>query len=230
VPSLSIFRETSPGAGLPPGLRDAIFGRVLFAGVGLLSVGFFLFGARILLNYESTPGTPAVAPSQWPSNSRIARPSNMFTLMMLAHPDCPCTRASLAELEILMAQLQNKLVAFVLFSKPGASTREVETSDLWKKAAMIPGVSVLHDGAGAGIEQFGGHVSGQTMLYDLKGRLIFSGGITSGRGHQGDNYGVEAIVHRVRGDAETPAHTPVFGCALHDPSAATLREDASWKK
>src|SRR5436190_789460 len=79
----------------------AIFSRTFFVGTGLLWAGLVLFGARTLLNYENTSGTPANAPSQWPSNSRIARPDSKFALVMLAHPNCPCTRASLAELEIL---------------------------------------------------------------------------------------------------------------------------------
>ena len=35
--------------------------------------------------------------------------------------------------------------------------------------------------------------SGQTLLYDTKGHLVFSGGITGGRGHEGDNTGRESI-------------------------------------
>jgi hypothetical protein len=129
-----------------------------------------------------------------------------------------------------MTRLQGRLDAFVLFSKPGGNTAEVRSSDLWKKAATIPGVSTLYDHDGAEMERFGGQVSGQTMLYDLEGRLVFKGGITSGRGHQGYNDGADAVIRRVTGRLEAASNTPVFGCTLHDPSAKTLREDSSWKK
>lgn len=211
-------------------LKKTTFGSTPFAVIGLLWLVLILLGTRTLLNYEGTPGTPGTPPSQWPAKSHIVRPNNKFTLVILAHPNCPCTRASLAELEIVMAHTQGNLAAFILFSKPTASAAEVRESDLWRKAAIIPGVSVLYDNGGAEAEQFGGQVSGQTMLYDLEGRLVFSGGITSGRGHQGDNEGADAVVGRVYGSAGVPAHTPVFGCALHDPSAKTLTEDLSWKK
>lgn len=203
---------------------------VLSAGIGVFWGVLILFGARVLLNFESAAGTPGAPPSHWPSNTIIVRPNDKFTLVMLAHPNCPCTRASLAELEIVMAQLQEKLAAFVLFSKPGASKAEVQASDLWGKARIIPGVSVLYDDHGAQAEQFGGQVSGQTMLYDSNGRLVFSGGITSGRGHQGDNEGADAIVRLVTSKQAAPATAPVFGCTLHDPSAQALAKDTSWKK
>jgi hypothetical protein len=211
-------------------LRRTIFGRALFVGVGLLWAGLVLFGARMLLNYESAPGAPGTAPSQWPSNSGITRPDSKFALVMLAHPNCPCTRASLAELEILMAQLRGKLVAFVVFGKPDASAAEIHRSDLWKKAATIPDTFVLYDGRGEETEKFAGQVSGQTMLYEPGGRLVFSGGITRARGHQGDNAGVDAVILAVSRDAKTLVHTPAFGCALHDPSAQELKEGSPWKK
>jgi hypothetical protein len=149
---------------------------------------------------------------------------------MLAHPNCPCTRASLAELEILLAKLQGKLSAFVVFSKPEAGMAEVQRSELWKKAAAMPDVSVVYDGQGVETRKFGGQVSGQTMLYDPAGRLVFSGGITSARGHQGDNTGMDAVISLVRGDAGAPGRTPVFGCSLHNPDATELREGSLWKK
>ena len=211
-------------------LRLKTLNRILFASAGILWGVLIFLGSRTVLNYEGTPATPGTAPSRWPSDSRILRPKDKFILVMLAHPNCPCTRASLAELEIVIARTQGKLVAFVLFSKPGASAAEVRESDLWKKAAMIPGVSVLHDNGGTEATLFGAEVSGQTMLYDPQGRLIFSGGITSARGHQGDNSGADAVVRRVSGSAEAAASAPVFGCTLHDPNARALREDSSWKK
>jgi hypothetical protein len=206
------------------------FVRVLSVGIGMLWGVLILFGARVLLNYENAAGTPGAPPSHWPSHARIVRSSDRFTLVMLAHPNCPCTRASLAELEIVMAQLHGQLAAFVLFSKPGASAAEVEASNLWRKARIIPGVSVLYDDHGVQAEQFGGQVSGQTMLYDSNGRLVFSGGITSGRGHQGDNEGADAIVRLATSKQAAPATAPVFGCTLHDPRARALGKGTLWKK
>jgi hypothetical protein len=204
--------------------------RVLVASAVVVWAAIVLVGARTLLQYEGTPGIQGTPPSRWPSDSRIVRPKGVFALVMLAHPNCPCTRASLAELEIVMTHLQGRLDAFVLFGKPGGNAAEVRSSGLWKKAASIPGVSTLYDHDAAEAERFGGQVSGQTMLYDLEGRLVFRGGITSGRGHQGYNDGVDAVIRRVSGSLDASSHAPVFGCTLHDPSAKMLREESSWKK
>jgi hypothetical protein len=195
----------------------------------LLWVVFIGLGARTLLTYEQAPGVSGTPQPKWPSESHLVTAKGKFTLVMLAHPDCPCSRASLAEVEILMAQLQGKLVAFVPFWKPGASAVEVRASDLWKQAAAIPGASVLYDADGREAALFGAKVSGQTMLYDTEGRLVFSGGITDGRGHQGDNPGVDAIIRKVRGESGQ-SHSPVFGCSLRDPSAKVLEENPSWQK
>lgn len=184
----------------------------------------------MLLEYETRPGKAAKAPSQWPAGSSIVRPSGKFTLVMLAHPDCPCSRASLAELEQLMARLQERLVAFVVFRKPGAGAEEVQASDLWKTAAAIPGVTVVYDGNGSEIERFGSSVSGQTVLYDTAGRLAFSGGITAGRGHQGYSAGEDAVIRSVNGDVRAAVRTPVFGCSLYDPDTGQLQEEKAWKK
>src|SRR5258707_15538635 len=110
-----------------PHLHPSIFGvgiTVQWSGVGVAGAcvlwgGVLLFGTRTLLNYESTPGVPSTPLSRWPSESRVPRHMGEFTLVMLAHPNCPCTRASLAELEIVMTELQGRLAAFVLFGRSG---------------------------------------------------------------------------------------------------------------
>lgn len=209
--------------------RKTISAYALRGGVVVLWAALTVVGARTLLNYENTPGIPGAPPAQWPRASRLVRFNGKFTLVMLAHPNCPCTRASIAELDILMARAQGKLTAFVVFSKPGASAADMKLSDLWKAAARIPDVAVLDDSCGVETERFGGQVSGQTMLYDPAGQLIFSGGITGGRGHQGENAGLDAVVLKVRGLAAAQSHVAVFGCALHNPAADELR-NKSWTK
>jgi hypothetical protein len=205
------------------------FIRLVPVAAGLLWAVFIGLGARMVFTYESAPGISGVPQPKWPSESHLVRAKGKFTLVMLAHPDCPCSRASLAEMEILMAQLRGKAVAFVPFSKPGASAEQLRASDLWKQAAAIPEVSVFFDANGREAEVFGASVSGQTMLYDTEGRLVFSGGITNGRGHQGDNAGIETVVRKVRGE-KGQSRVPVFGCSLRDPSARALEEDPSWRK
>jgi hypothetical protein len=208
--------------------RD-IFRRGIFLACFLVWAGLIVAGTRTLLIYESTPGAAGNIALKWPAKSRIVPGHNRYTLVMLAHPNCPCTRASIAELDVLMAQVQGKLDAFVLFSKPGAKPDEMRSSANWQKAAGIPGVAVRSDETGFETEQFGGLISGETVVYDPAGHLVFSGGITASRGHEGDNNGVDAVVLAVTGKLKTRTRVPVFGCALHNPNTKEL-SDESWKK
>src|SRR5689334_4396908 len=76
-------------------------------------------GFTFLLRYSVEPGAPAVAPQQWPRESVIPAPRNQYVLVMTMHPHCPCTRASVAELNNLMAMLRRDHVkGYVLAVKP----------------------------------------------------------------------------------------------------------------
>jgi hypothetical protein len=172
------------------------------------------FGLRTLLAYESKPGAIGAVPERWPSASQIKRVTNHRTLVMLAHPRCPCTRASVAELGQMMAHLQGKVDAYVLFLKPGQSGADWKDTDLRRSAAAIPNVTVLSDVDGIEARRFGAETSGHTLLFDRDGRLLFSGGITEFRGHGGDNAGERAIESLVSGEGPARTATSVFGCAL----------------
>ncbi|MBV9302723.1 MAG: hypothetical protein JOY62_10620 [Acidobacteriaceae bacterium] len=205
-------------------------GKHLRIALMLLWLAGIIWGTRILVRYENTPAQAARVSERWPIESKLSRSRGFPTLVILAHPNCPCTRATIAELELIMAQLRGRIQTFVMFYKPGANGTEVAGSDLWRKARSIPGVSVLYDRAGTETQLFGGRVSGQTLLYSPEGKLVFSGGITSGRGHPGDNEGADAVIRCVRRNGSEIAHSPVFGCSLHDPSRQALKEDKSWTR
>jgi hypothetical protein len=171
-------------------------------------------GLGLLWAYDNAPGQAAAPPPLWPHDSRIHLSTDRATLVMLTHPHCPCTRASIRELDRLMAQAQGRVMAHVLLVKPEGAYDDWEKSDLPQSAASIPGVSVVVDDGGVEARRFHALTSGQTVLYDAEGRLLFSGGITGSRGHSGDNAGRSAIVSLLNtGEAER-AETFVFGCPL----------------
>jgi hypothetical protein len=207
---------TSPEMSVAP--RGNRIPLVLLCGVmsWLLVIGF---GLRILWGYENTPGVTAQAPRRWPVESKIQPARDHATLVMLAHPHCPCTRASMAELASVMAHSQGRLSAFVLFIKPAGFSASWEMTDLWNTAAKIPGVRAIVDDDGAEAERFHAVTSGQTVLYDADGQLLFSGGITGSRGHVGDNAGRSAIVSLVNAGVTERSETLVFGCPLFDPNS-----------
>jgi hypothetical protein len=189
---------------------------IIACGTWMLMIGV---GLALLWGYENSPGPTAVSPMRWPAESRIHFATDRATLIMLAHPRCPCSRASVGELARLMAQAQGRVTAYVLFIKPAGSSEDWENTDLWQSAASIPGVEVVVDDDGVEAGRFHAVTSGHTVLYDVEGRLLFSGGITGSRGHSGDNAGRSAIVSLLNSGEAERAETVVFGCPLLGPNS-----------
>jgi hypothetical protein len=167
-----------------------------------------------LAAYSNTPGTAGVAPNLWPSDSKIAHDPSRPTLLLLAHPHCPCTSATLGELELLMAQTDGKVNAHVVFIRPAGLPEDWVKSDLWRKASAIPGVTVESDNENVEARRFHVETSGEALLYGSDGRLLFAGGITLSRGHSGDNPGRTAITALINRGSAQENTTPVFGCSL----------------
>ena len=179
-------------------------------------------GLSIVFDYEGSPGAAATAPPRWPTDSRIYRAPERATLVMLAHPHCPCTRASIRELDLLKARADGRVMTYVLFLKPPGFPDAWEETDLWRSAAAIPGVTALSDEAGDEARRFGAATSGQAILDDTDGHLLFSGGITASRGHSGDNAGRSAIMTLLGEGQAAQAETLVFGCPLFNKGSECL--------
>lgn len=186
--------------------------------IGLLWLGGVGKGILFLWGYAHTPGQAAQAMEAWPANSRLRLSSHRPTLVMMVHPHCPCSRASVGELEILMTRAHGSLEATVLFFKPSQGTFEGwEKTDLWQSASRTPGVTTLVDLDGLEAKRFGAMTSGQAFLYSPRGHLLFQGGITSARGHFGDNKGLDSVLQMVFSGHASQRKTAVFGCSLRNP-------------
>jgi hypothetical protein len=195
---------------------DRVASRGLLA-AGLLWLVLVVAGMAALWAYASTPGPSAKAGMTWPSGA-FARDARRPTLVMFLHPQCSCSQASVGELARLMAHAQGRVRVYVFVSRSSEATPGSERTDLWHSAAEIPGVEVRSDDNDVQSAAFGAAVSGQTLLYDAQGHLIFSGGITAARGHAGDNAGRSAILALLTGGVPAAATTPVFGCFLRSES------------
>lgn len=117
-----------------------------------------------------------------------------------------------------MAHAHGRARVYVLLSRPSDTEPGSERTDLWHSAAEIPGVEVLSDDNDVQSAAFGAAVSGQTLLYDPQGHLMFSGGITAARGHSGDNAGSSAVLALLTGAVPAVTTTPAFGCFLRSES------------
>lgn len=178
------------------------------------------YGVNVLWRYSTTPGHPASPPAQWPANAPIEREKGRATLIMFAHPQCGCSKASLGELAVILARTPGRLDAHVFFYQPPDQASSWAQSDLWEDAKAIPGVRVAQDRNNTIAQDFGVFTSGQTIVYDSNGQLLFNGGITASRGHSGDNYGRDAIVALLQNhplaSTSLPVTTQVFGCSLRN--------------
>ena len=200
-------------------LRAPVLGLAVCLWLAAVSVG-----VGWLWSYNHAAGAPARPPAQWPEASGIARVADRHTLVMLAHPQCPCTRASIEELSKLMTSTRGRLNAFVIFVTPDKAPSEWRQTDLRASAARIPGVTTIVDAGGREASSFGALTSGQVVLYDARGQLIFHGGITSSRGHIGDNAGRNAIEALVLDKNSPGGNSQVFGCPLLDASECPIPE------
>ena len=185
----------------------------LWAGATLWLAGA-VAGLWVLWSYENTPGEAAITQGRWPTETRLARSPGQPTLILLAHPQCTCTRASLAELAEVLGRTRTPPKTYVLFLKPSQFFDGWEKTDLWQTASSLPNVTVLRDDDGEEANRFGAVTSGQTLLYTADGELVFSGGITGARGHAGDNAGRAALIALLDHKEPSRRATSVFGCSL----------------
>lgn len=74
----------------------------------------------------------------------------------------------------------------------------------------------MTDETGFEARRFHAETSGQTLLYSRSGTLLFEGGVTLARGHEGDNPGRSALQELIDNGHSEQTHTPVFGCGLFE--------------
>ncbi len=181
------------------------------------------FGMHTLLAYKGKAGAAAPAPSVWPENKLVPRATGKPMVVMFAHPKCPCTRASIAEFESLVAKATGAFEPVVVFFRPACGAGDWSESSLVKATRRIPRVRIAFDDDGMAARLFGAETSGHTLVYSAEGKLLFSGGITGSRGHIGDNAGSAAVLALLTKPSRTapPQTARVFGCELFGQCTTT---------
>jgi len=170
-----------------------------------------LTGFAILIDHDLRAGPAAAAVRRWPASSSLVRSGSGPTIVMFIHPHCPCTAASLAQLESIASDKAFKSAITYLVV---ADVAENESGENLDRARHIPGASVQFDAQDSEVRRFGSRTSGELLIFDENGRLTFEGGITAARGHQGDNLAASAALAALRGANPNYVQMPVFGCAL----------------
>ena len=177
-------------------------------------------GFTVLGRYKSTPADQDRPPARWPADSKVPRPAGRPTLLVFAHPRCPCTQATVSELGRLMASVPGRVSAYVLMVEPEGVPADWTRTGLADRASSVPGVTLVRDEGGREAARFRALASGLVVLYDPEGRRVFSGGITASRGHEGDSFGRRRLLAILDGRPTDRDEGPVFGCTLGTTAAA----------
>jgi len=171
-----------------------------------------------LMAYQTRAGVAAVSPTEWPSGTDLPFDARRFNLVLFAHPKCPCTRATLDELEVVLNRRREKIRATLCVFDPAGVPPDWAETSLVRMARGMPGVNVVVDRNGSMAAKFGAMTSGQVVMFDREGRRVFSGGITGSRGEAGENLGRNFLLALAGGEICGAAPTAVYGCALHEES------------
>lgn len=133
---------------------------------------------------------------------------------MFVHPNCPCTRASVAELLRTVSSLPGTSRPRVVFVVRRDEEKDWRSGWLLASAAAIPSSRLFSDDDLDEAHRFRAASSGLVLLYDAGGELIFDGGVTAGRGHEGRNAAADVLRSALMSSPASSGPTPVFGCEL----------------
>lgn len=176
-----------------------------------------LTGTIVLTGYSNTAGAVANTIPPLPEALSARMATGRHTLFIFVHPKCPCSRASISELARLMTACHEHLDAHAYFFQPADQPNSWSHTGLWEATERIPRVTVAQDIDGWNARSLQIGTSGEVLLYGPQGDLVFHGGITSARGHEGDNIGRTAVEQIVLQQQSDHSATPVFGCSILAP-------------
>jgi hypothetical protein len=152
----------------------------------------------------------------WPEDARLLRTAGRSTLLLFLHPKCPCSRATLAELERLAEDITSEEAPeFIVVATVPSTTDQawLQTATV-NRARNILNAQVFADAEGVEARKFGAVNSGLVMLFDPAGTCKYTGGITIARGQEGANVGRIALTNILSDAGPTASGIPAFGCRL----------------
>jgi hypothetical protein len=178
--------------------------------------------------FATSETAAAQAVDRWPSDSLLPCDRDRPALVLFLHPKCPCSRATLAELDRLLATKSEPtaepLQLIIVATVPQNADETWWDTGTVAKSSALPGARMFIDRAGQEAARFGATTSGMVMYFDASGLRRYAGGITVARGHEGRSAGGDAVEALVRGETTKPSSLPVFGCRLCLPVDDPSRE------
>jgi hypothetical protein len=200
-------------------LNFKVAGRI-FVFVVWIAVAFW--GMHLAARYEGTPGESASVSKNWPAACDLSRAAGRQTVLLFLHPRCGCSRATAKEFSQALTRYsrmfnREDLDIHCVFVVPTTGDSSWNETSLIRRAREIPGAKIDFDAGGRIANQFHVKTSGHTLLYDANGKLLYSGGITIARGHEGDNTNRASFENALSNKSTANlGECPVFGCSLLD--------------
>lgn len=193
--------------------RQLLVATLCFATVGVFSVGLFF-----LTDYQTRPGAggePQLR-EDLPSDGVFAdRDPDSVAVLVFYHPKCPCTRAAMRDLARLTPKLRREVSIYGLAYRPTSESNEWIETDSTRILRDINGARIVSDPDALICRKFGVIVSGHMLVYSERGKLLFSGGITPSRGHEGSCLASDQMLRAIEEGAKPEREWPVFGCAIY---------------
>ena len=190
-------------------------------------IGAIVVGTWGLADYSNRPGLQGTTPETWPSelfdadsSLAIGRAKGQRAVLLFYHPHCPCTKATVRCLERLSTRFSQKPDFVAIAFCPSSENESWIESPITDSLRKGQHTRIVVDWDGQLSRRFGVYTSGHTVVYDESGKLLFSGGFTPGRGHEGDGPAASELLERINGQTKTLTRWPVFGCAIIDPEVA----------
>lgn len=197
-------------------MRPVIAGSML-----LLAAVFTLYGLKTSLSFDQTASAQNAVPALWPVTSALRRPAGRPRMLVFVHPFCSCTAATIAELSKVSVRARAGSPEITVLFIRSIHSKWPRKNALWNEAEKLAGARVVWDEGGQEARRFGANTSGFVVLYSGEGKLLFRGGVTGSRGHQGDNYGLDQLMASIDSQKEASKSSLVFGCALASSNKLT---------
>src|SRR5688572_29186809 len=168
IPSMLATAETADRPPRAAPAQACVLGLLVLAWAAAVGAGIWM-----LWRYANGPGPSGAAAAAWPGGSSLRPDPARPTLLLFLHPLCPCSRASVEELDVLLARAKIRPAVKALFVRPPGLEPGQERQGLWSSAAKIPGVELAVDADGVEARRFRAETSGHVLLFAPDGSLRF---------------------------------------------------------
>ena len=183
----------------------------------LVAVCFF-----IQADYASSPGVKGDVPeflSKFHIDTSLmpsAQTKDMretACVILFYHPHCPCTRATVNNLDLIQQTIKRSVRLFAFAYHPKSKDSSWINTPVTRQLAKI-GFETTPDPGATVCQRFGVFTSGHVLAYNKSGKLVFNGGVTTSRGHEGTGVPMSELISSINQPTKQTAVWPVFGCPI----------------